>query len=281
VAIPNDPAAYRAQAKLRVWMGAGVVIWNNLAAKQVVRELEKNGVVCLQSFFDRRSVEKMRGEAISLLGARQWRKRTPRDLEQRFPALYEALNSDVFREIAVGYDPKCQFFCDAIVEHDTSAGEIITDIHFDMMRSLKFMIYLADVDKSSAAFRYCLGSHQDNRKLRDRFLLMGGRLPKLPNVPGPNEDHILTDIEGPSGTLIVFDTDGFHSAGLLQEGKERLLVRGRTLLSGWFDHSFLRFAAELNPLRFFAPLLAPKGRLATRGKARAKRKKIRPSDDAT
>ena len=244
---------------------------DTLSAKQIVRELEKAGVVCLQSFFDLRSVEKMRGEALNLLGARQALRSTPSNLDERCPTLHQALNSNLFREMAVGYDRKCQFFFDAVVEHDTTFGEKITDIHFDMLRSLKFMIYLSDVDKSSAAFRYCVGSHQDNHKLRNRFLLMGGKLPKLPNVPGPNEDHDLTDIEGPRGTLIVFDTDGFHSAGSLQEGKDRLIVRGRTLLSGWFEHSVLRFAAGLNPLGFFAPLLAPKGRLTTRGKARGER----------
>ena len=50
-----------------------------------------------------------------------------------------------------------------------------------------------------------------------RFLLMGGRLlADLPNVAGPYDHHVLTDMEGPRGTP----------------------------LSGWFDHSVLRRAAN-------------------------------------
>jgi hypothetical protein len=244
------------------------VTGNSLAASEIVSGLEQDGVVCLRSFFDRRSVENLRAEAIVLLGAKLSQRSTPRKLKQRCPALYATFNADLFREIAQSYDPKCRFFFDLVAERVTSAGTKITDIN--TVRSLKFMVYLADVDRSNAAFRYCLGSHHENRKLRHRFLLMGGKLAELPNVPAPGEDIVLTHMEGPDGTLIVFDTDGFHSAGVLHEGKERLLVRARTLLSGWFDNAALRFAARLNPLQFFAPLFLPRERLATRGRARGK-----------
>jgi hypothetical protein len=245
------------------------------SAAQIVRELGDQGVVCLQSFFDASSVARMRKEATALLDARPVLRVEPATLDHRFPSLAQAFNSDLFREIAVGYDPKCKFLCDVVIEHDTKAGQEITDIHFDMLRSLKFMIYLSDVDRQSAAFRYCLGSHLENSKFRNRFLLMGGSLEELPNVARPSESYMLKNMEGPSGTLIVFDTDGFHSAGMLQEGRERLLIRSRSLLSGWFDHAVLRRVARLNPLQVFAPALAPLGRGASRGKAKVKLKKPR------
>jgi YHS domain-containing protein len=64
-------------------------------------------------------------------------------------------------------------------------------------------------------------------------------------------------MEGPGGTLIVFDTDGFPSAGILQEGK-RLLVRARTQLSGWLRRRTRRdWVAAALILGLFLPLLRP------------------------
>ena len=98
---------------------------------------------------------------------------------------------------------------------------------------------------------------------------MGGKIEEILNVPAPTEHVVLTDMEGPAGTVVIFDTDGFHAAGSLKEGKERFLIRARTVLSGWFDNSLFRHVAKQNPLRFFMPLIAPKGRQATRGYTRA------------
>jgi len=182
-------------------------------------------------------------------------------------------DSDFFlKEIARGYHSRSGFvfYRGVCVDHAHRFGKTITATHFDTKRCLKFMIYLSDVGKEDAAFSYCPGSHLENTKLRNRFLLMGGALQDIPNVPGPSESYELVPMEGPRGTLIVFDTDGFHSAGTLQEGRERFLVRAGVLLGGWFDNRTLRSAAQLNPLRFLASSLAPKERLRTRGSSRAR-----------
>jgi hypothetical protein len=255
--------------------------WGNLSAKEIVRQLKETGAVCLQSFFDPQWVENMRREAATLLttthngvtdnfnpGGPSVRIDSKVFDSPHFSSFGQALNSNLFREIAIGYDQKSRFFVDAVITQDRIPCKL-TDIHFDLKRSLKFMIYLSDVDKGCAAFRYCLGSHRENRKFRHRFLLMGGLVKELPNIPGPTERLVLTDMEGPRGTLIVFDTEGFHSAGTLQDGNERLLIRARSLLGGRFDYRLFREVAERSPLRLLLPLLVPEGRQATRGSARA------------
>jgi hypothetical protein len=253
-----------------------------LDALNIVRELRENGALCLPSFFCPSLAENMRKEATCLLSAQIDGVKAiqphpsgrmvwiyPKILEAPlFPCLNQALRLPLFQEIAERYDGKCKFLHNAIITHDYRPCTI-TDVHFDADRSLKFMIYLSDVDKDSAAFRYCLGSHRLNRKLRHRFLMLGGRIEDIPNIPGPSEELQLTDMEGPAGTLIVFDTDGFHSAGALKEGRERVLIRSRTLLSAWFDNRILRQATKLNPLRFLRPFVIPEGRRATRGSTRA------------
>ncbi len=240
-------------------------------AEALVRELRVKGAVCLPAFFDAQTVQDVSREALAVLAGRTHVKIRKQDhFRRRCPRASEVLNSILLRTVADKYDPKCEYLFDVVFNHHQIAGHQLSDIHFDMLRSLKFMVYLSDADQSSAAFRYCFGSHRTNRTFRNRFLAMGGKLEDLPNVPGRSEGPILTDLEGPRGTLIVFDTEGFHSAGTLQEGKQRLLLRGRTLLSeSWFESKVLRRCAALYPLKFFASSLASADRGSTRGKARA------------
>ena len=252
-----------------------------LVAGDIVRELQERGAVCLPGFFGRATAEEMRREALELLstpidgvkktnipGGPSVVINNPQVLNApRFPALGRALRSDLLREVSVGYDPKGKFFCRAHITHSKTPCKI-TDIHFDTLRFLKFMIYLSDVDEECAALRYCFGSHNENRRLRARFLRAGGKITELPNVPAPSENFVLEDLEGPRGTLIIFDTDGFHSAGTLQPGKERLLIRSHTKLGGWFNSDALRRVAELNPMQFFVPPMMPE-RTATGGRTRA------------
>jgi hypothetical protein len=263
----------------------------HFVAGDIVRELQERGAVCLPGFFDRATAEDMRREALELLsdpidgvkktnipGGPSVVINKPAVLNPpRFPALGRALRSDLLKNVSMGYDPKGTFFTRAHITQSITPAKI-TDIHFDSFRFLKFMVYLSDVDRACAALRYCFGSHLDNRNFRYRFLRAGGKIIDLPNVPAPSETVLLEDLEGPQGTLIIFDSDGFHSAGTLQPGKERLLIRTHTKLSGWFNNETLRRVAEFNPLKFFVPSMAP-GRSATGGRTRAnERGKYRMAD---
>ncbi len=254
---------------------------SNPSPAYVVQQLRERGAVSFPGFFPEATVALVRSEALALLdnpvdgvkaepnpggaGVRI----DPRLLAGGgLPGITAALRSDLFQRIARGYDPRSSFCFDAVITHDKVPCKL-TDVHFDTRRSLKFMIYLSDVRRENAAFRYAYGTHRANCSARNRFLLAGGRLNDLPNVPGRSEQVELLDIEGPAGTLIVFDTDGFHSAGLLTPGRERLLIRSRTLLSGWFNYTVLRKVAELNPIGFLLRPPVPEGRRATGGTARA------------
>ncbi len=252
------------------------------SVNEIARELKEKGALCLPAFFDARVAEAMRAEARTLLteqvnGVRSFDPQPAGQVmwvipevfeDPRFRHLGEALNSAYFREIAARCYPKSRFFRNAMITHDYKPCKI-TDVHFDFTPTFKFMIYLTDVDKDSAAFRYCFGSHRRNRRLRIRYLLSGRKLRHIPNIPGPTEHVELTDLEGPAGTLILFDTDGFHSAGSLKEGKERLLIRATTVRNEWYHNDAVGKAARRNPLRFLVPLMIPKGRDATRGSTRA------------
>ena len=101
------------------------------------------------------------------------------------------------------------------------------DPHFDMIPTLKFMIYLNDLSFSSGAFCLSPGSHfwtRDNFGQRHQRKPYGavGFIEQTRTIP----EYILNKlkpIEGKAGTVIVFDTDCVHHQGIVQSDKSNIL----------------------------------------------------------
>ncbi len=93
------------------------------------------------------------------------------------------------------------------------------------MRHLKFFFYLTDVDFEHGPFQvvpgshhYCAGLQADNRARR--IVPTDADVRALP----PSYADEITSITGPRGTLIVFDSDLAHRAGV-PTGGSRLAAR--------------------------------------------------------
>jgi hypothetical protein len=185
------------------------------------------------------------------------------------PATVALFRSVALEEIAREYLSDCAFCADAVITHHVRVGTH-TDVHFDTRRSLTCMIYLNDVDRGNAAFRYAAGTHRANHAFRIAYMRAAGAPESLPNIPAPEERMELADIEGPAGTLILFDSDGFHSAGTLSAGRERMAIRSRSLARHWLEGRLLKrfIRSVFNPFRLKPPLV-PAGRRTTSGQARA------------
>ena len=103
-------------------------------------------------------------------------------------------------------------------------------LHFDRIYTFKFILYLTDCDKSNGAFSCVPGSHINGKYLRSR-ISDKNKYSEMKNrifIDYPDLGYTESDvvpIEGPAGTLIVFDTDLFHLGGLVENGKERKLIR--------------------------------------------------------
>mgnify|MGYP003132736335 FL=1 len=103
-------------------------------------------------------------------------------------------------------------------------------LHFDRNWCLKFFIYLTDVEEGCGAFVCSPKSRQKGESLRSEAWKAGGNYENVKNrieldYPELLEEYPSEPVEGKAGTLIVFDTNTFHKGGLVEEEKERLVVR--------------------------------------------------------
>ena len=131
-----------------------------------------------------------------------------------------------------GQSSNNQYGMNVFATHDYKfEGELARNgwLHFDRHWRLKFFIYLTDVDESSGAFSCSVGSRPLGQRLRTNawgakdYEGVKNRIeldyPELLEK-GPSEP-----VEAPAGTLIVFDTDTFHMGGIVEDGKERIVIR--------------------------------------------------------
>ena len=152
-----------------------------------------------------------------------------------FPKVFSIFLSETFQRIADEYLPAGWVSTNEIVFAHEYKPMSISEVHFDSRRSLKFMIYLRDTDVENGAFEYMKGSHLDNAAYREEYLGRGGQILDLQNLfssAEPNNVELRPNAGG-AGSLIVFDTDGWHSAGSLSDTKkERKVIRTRYLFGG-------------------------------------------------
>lgn len=100
-------------------------------------------------------------------------------------------------------------------------------LHFDVQETLKFFLYLNDVTSENGAFSCVPGSVSYTSERRKEL----GDEVSYDNR-GPSRDHPFSEeeiipVEAKAGTLIVFTTEVWHRAGLVENG-ERRVMRGHT-----------------------------------------------------
>jgi hypothetical protein len=149
-----------------------------------------------------------------------------------FPTLREVFLDPQFAALAEGFFPG-EFTLNRdvfVVEDVVGSRHYANDLHYDVLRTLKFYVYLNDVDERNGAFTCVPGSHLETEKLRrqhgDKVTLENRQVTRqlpLDHFPAPEP------VCGEAGALIVFDTDIWHQAGTMQSG-HRLVMRGHTRL---------------------------------------------------
>jgi hypothetical protein len=151
-----------------------------------------------------------------------------RELQDSHKTIQNIFISNFMQEIADKYF-KCDYSLndEVFLTHEQPSKIELLPWHFDRRHALKFYINLVDVDETHGAFAYDIGSHREGHFRANYYMLSGVKVGKIPNDIPIKELHRPTTITTKAGSLVIFDTDGFHKEGLLTEG-ERKIIRGHS-----------------------------------------------------
>jgi hypothetical protein len=172
--------------------------------------------------------------------------------------LRDVFANDFFSKLVSRYysDSKVAVCEQVFMTHEVESEEDILPWHTDRQESLKFYINLTDVDEGNGAFRYDVGSHREGHLLANYQILSGIAVGKIKNdVPDAFIRNPLV-INAKAGDLVVFDAAGYHKAGTVQKGRQRMVARGHShplpilgyTSKPWSVHWWV--ASILNPFRW-------------------------------
>ena len=136
-----------------------------------------------------------------------------------------------------------------ILTEDYEPREQILAEHFDELNSLKFYVYLDEIDEDNAPFQAIPGTHLQGKQIRqaewlrvDDYNSIKSRVFEqysqefFYSIFGMFKELLLTRrvrFTAPAGTLLIFDTDLLHSAGRLGEGRRRRVMRASSYRGLW------------------------------------------------
>ena len=141
----------------------------------------------------------------------------------------EFFQQDWMQDVSIAFwENEIKINQDIYVMHELPGTvHIAQDLHFDVLKTLKFFLYLNDVTVTNGAFSCVPKSHKESEKIRQIY---GDEISyknrHLTRQLDHNEEQIIP-IEGKAGDLIIFNTDVWHRAGKVREG-ERKVMRGHT-----------------------------------------------------
>ncbi len=104
---------------------------------------------------------------------------------------------------------------------DTKDSNHIAQVpHFDKQPTLKFMLYINDINKNNGAFCLSPGSHKWVENLYGKYRYFQ-KFNNYEHISRSIPDSIikrLEPVEGKAGTLIIFYTNCIHHQGIVSEG---------------------------------------------------------------
>ncbi|MGF1425332.1 phytanoyl-CoA dioxygenase family protein [Kitasatospora sp. LaBMicrA B282] len=206
----------------------------------VIERLEADGVVLVPGYLDAAAIAEATGECRELFERTpSWAHHEDYSVGQSVrmergdvdPADFPVISSAFARpelEAVVG-----AFFGEGYIFSRTIYGILdvvgstthVQQLHYDKMRHLKSFVYLTDVGAANGPFHCLPGSHlvareQQRENRRRRIVPTDEGVRQLPEGLVGRGVPVL----GEAGTLILFDSDILHHAGIVTEG-ERLAIR--------------------------------------------------------
>ena len=206
----------------------------------VLTNLKSDGVCVIDDYTKGDELSNLREEVVRLCETRgeiyefgkNYRGSNLLSHKTHAPHIFNAFDKSWMKELNKNYQN--QRFCENIFgTHDykvsTNGSAANGWLHFDKRITLKFLIYLTHVNRSNGVFYCSPGSHLVTPQLRKEIKdYKKERRLKL-NFPTIVEQYPPEPVIGKAGTLIVFDTDVFHLGGKVEDGKERVVIRGHCI----------------------------------------------------
>lgn len=214
---------------------------NSRNAALIIDKLNEYGVVIIPNYLTKEDTELLKEEFHKFLSTEDtiYKKNTPysngkcvRVNREKLDTKEYAKTDEVFtspfmRELAdlyLGKDAKLnsEIF---VVNDVVGTRHHANDLHFDVKPTFKFFIYLTDTTAENGAFSCVPGSHKLTPAIREKngSGISYEQREISRDLPVTEEDVI--PIEGKAGSLIIFTTETFHRAGIVEAG-ERLVMRG-------------------------------------------------------
>lgn len=147
----------------------------------------------------------------------------------KFPMTLSFFNAGAFQKITQHFykkqTNKIHFMSEIFVHNTPETSQPLSGgLHWDRAQTLKFWIYLNDLETENGPMRLELGSVRKNSILRsscsDPSQLVGG----VDNIVEPESEVVY--LTAPAGSIMIHDTDASHGATPVVKGKQRQIIRG-------------------------------------------------------
>lgn len=172
------------------------------------------------------------------------------EMAAALPVTYDIFSSERIGAITRGYfGSPATPARHVILTDDYESREQILAEHFDELNSLKFYVYLDEIDDDNAPFQAIPGSHVQGKQIRQAEWLRVDDYDSIRSrvfeqysqeffysIFGMFKELLLARrvrYTAPAGTLLVFDTDLLHSAGKLGAGRRRRVIRASSYRGLW------------------------------------------------
>ena len=205
----------------------------------ILRQVYENGLYVFPELVEGSVVQNIKKQTLDLLerdGDKDYKFGTAINmgpLSEQSGSIKDFFDTEYFNDIAFRYGTRDARAVMATHDYENDNGtERNGFLHFDRTHTFKFFLYLTDCDESSGAFKYVPGSRELGETLRTQATIdAGGDYKTIANrleLDYLDLNYTAEDAEplvGKAGTLFAFDTDTFHMGGVVQDGKERVVIR--------------------------------------------------------
>lgn len=218
---------------------------NELNHSEVIKMLESDGVAIVDNTYDEQTLTGLKNELYKILESNKPVKgidhidysvgkgkiiKINEVSSIKIPFTFSTFRDDRFRKISEDYfRSDYELNSDIYVVKDViDSNHYANEFHFDVVPTLKFLIYISDTTELNGAMECIPGSHRETELIRKKHGVNISYENRIISRTLPVEKFpIPVPIKGKAGTLVIFHTDIWHRAGKVSQG-ERLVMRGHT-----------------------------------------------------